>query len=85
LNLSFYIVPAGDYSYEWTGQLVNSTSKLAVSAFDFKIGAQGAFIFFVNKASKLTFSNQGCSLTYLAPFDPNLLPASLHNNFFTKS
>lgn len=64
---------------------MNYTSKLAVSLWDFKIGAQGAFIFLWKMASKLTFSNQGCSLTYLAPFDPSLLPASLLSNFLTRS
>jgi len=49
------------------------------------MGAQGGFIFFAKRASKLTFSNQGCYLTYFAPFDPSLFPASLHNNFLSKS
>lgn len=78
-------MPAGDSSYEWTGQLVKSTSKLAVSLWALRMGAQGALIFLFNMASKLTFSNHGCYLTYLAPFDPSRFPASLLSNFFTKS
>lgn len=60
-------------------------SKFAVSELDFKIGAQGAFIFLPKSPSKLTFSNQGCYFIYLAPFTPILLAASLQSNFFNKS
>jgi len=49
------------------------------------MGAQGALIFLARRASKLTFSNHGCYLTYFAPFDPNLFPASLQSNFLNKS
>jgi hypothetical protein len=78
-------VPAGDYSYECTGQLVNSIPKLAVSELDLRMGAQGALIFLLSRASKLTFSNHGCVLTSSAPLDPSRLLGYLINNFFNRS
>lgn len=41
-----FVASLGDSSYDSTGQLVNSTSKFPVSAFDFSTGTYGAFIFF---------------------------------------
>lgn len=55
MNFSLSIVPAGDSSYEFIEQLVNSTSKLSVSSFDFSTGAKGGLIFFASSHSKLNF------------------------------
>jgi hypothetical protein len=45
--------------YDYTEQLVKSSSKLEVSASEVKIGTKGALIDFDIREFQLTFSNHG--------------------------